>query len=257
MRDIAGQTAIVTGASRGIGEATARELAKAGVNVVLAARSPADIERIAAEITEAGGEALALACDVGDYASVSALAEQTEEAFGPTDLLVNNAGIINPIARLSDSEPEAWGAAIDINVKGVYHGVRAVLPAMERQGHGTIVNISSGAAYGPMEGWSHYCASKAAVLMLTRAIHKEYADKGIRSVGLSPGTVATQMQVDIKASGINPVSQMDPAVHAPPEWIGRAIVWLAGEGADAYLGEDLKLRTDAEARAAIGLPPAG
>ena len=256
MGDIAGKTAIITGASRGIGEAAARELAAAGMNVVLAARSGGDIERIAAEITEAGGQAIAVACDVADHASVQTLVDRALEAFGTVDLLVNNAGIINPIARLSDSDPEAWNAVIDVNVKGVYNGIRSVLPVMERQGGGTIVNISSGAAYGPMEGWSHYCASKAAVLMLTRAVHKEYGDHGIRSVGLSPGTVATQMQVDIKASGINPVSQMDPDAHAPPEWIGRAIVWLAGEGADRYLGEDLKLRTDAEARAAIGLPPA-
>ena len=139
-------------------------------------------------------------------------------------------------------------------MKGVYHGIRAVLPVMVENGSGTIINLSSGAAYGPMEGWSHYCATKAAVLMLTRAVDKEYRDRGIRSVGLSPGTVATQMQVDIKASGINPVSQMDPSMHAPPEWIGRAIGWLAGEGADRYLGADLQLRADTEARAAIGLP---
>lgn len=256
MADLKGKTAIITGASRGIGEAAARELARAGLNVVLAARSGADIERIAAEITEAGDEVLAVTCDVADYGSVAALVERAVDAFGAVDLLVNNAGIINPIARLSESDPEAWNAVIDVNVKGVYHGVRAVLPVMVKQGGGTIVNISSGAAYGPLEGWSHYCASKAAALMVTRAVDKEYRDKGIRSVGLSPGTVATQMQVDIKASGINPVSQMDPAAHAPPEWIGRAIVWLAGEGADQFLGEDLKLRTDAEARAAIGLPPA-
>lgn len=256
MADLNGRTAIVTGASRGIGEAAARELAKAGMKVVLAARSMVDIERIAAEIAGTGGEAIAFACDVADHASVAALVERAAGAFGTVDLLVNNAGIINPIARLSDSDPEAWNAVIDVNVKGVYHGIRAVLPIMETQGHGTIVNMSSGAAYGPMEGWSHYCASKAAVLMLTRAVDDEYGGAGIRSVGLSPGTVATRMQVDIKASGINPVSQMDPAAHAPPEWIGRAIVWLAGAGADRYRGADLKLRTDAAARAAIGLPPA-
>ncbi|MBO6553067.1 MAG: SDR family oxidoreductase [Roseitalea sp.] len=256
MDQLASQTAIVTGASRGIGEAAARELAKAGMNVVLAARTADDIERVAAGIAEDGGTALALVCDVARHASVEALVERTVETFGGVDVLVNNAGVINPIARLAESDPEAWGNAVDINLKGVYHGVRAVLPAMVENGSGTIINLSSGAAYGPMEGWSHYCATKAAVLMLTRAVDKEYRDRGIRAVGLSPGTVATQMQVDIKASGINPVSQMDPSVHAPPEWIGRAIAWLAGEGADNYLGDDLQLRSDADARTAIGLPPA-
>lgn len=256
MDQLASQTAIVTGASRGIGEAAARELAKAGMNVVLAARTADDIERVAAGIAEDGGTALALVCDVARHASVEALVERTVETFGGVDVLVNNAGVINPIARLAESDPEAWGNAVDINLKGVYHGVRAVLPAMVENGSGTIINLSSGAAYGPMEGWSHYCATKAAVLMLTRAVDKEYRDRGIRAVGLSPGTVATQMQVDIKASGINPVSQMDPSVHAPPEWIGRAIAWLASEGADNYLGDDLQLRSDADARTAIGLPPA-
>jgi NAD(P)-dependent dehydrogenase (short-subunit alcohol dehydrogenase family) len=84
---------------------------------------------------------------------------------------------------------------------------------MERQKSGVIINISSGAATSALEGWSHYCSSKAAALMLTKSIHKEVADKGIRAIGLSPGTVATDMQVKIKASGINPVSQLDPAVH--------------------------------------------
>lgn len=256
MDQLASQTAIVTGASRGIGEAAARELAKAGMNVVLAARTADDIERVAAGIAEDGGTALALVCDVARHASVEALVERTVETFGGVDVLVNNAGVINPIARLAESDPEAWGNAVDINLKGVYHGVRAVLPVMVEKGSGTIINLSSGAAYGPMEGWSHYCATKAAVLMLTRAVDKEYRDRGIRAVGLSPGTVATQMQVDIKASGINPVSQMDPSVHAPPEWIGRAIAWLASEGADNYLGDDLQLRSDADARTAIGLPPA-
>lgn len=256
MDQLASQTAIVTGASRGIGEAAARELAKAGMNVVLAARTADDIERVAAGIAEDGGTALALVCDVARHASVEALVERTVETFGGVDVLVNNAGVINPIARLAESDPEAWGNAVDINLKGVYHGVRAVLPVMVEKGSGTIINLSSGAAYGPMEGWSHYCATKAAVLMLTRAVDREYRDRGIRAVGLSPGTVATQMQVDIKASGINPVSQMDPSVHAPPEWIGRAIAWLASEGADNYLGDDLQLRSDADARTAIGLPPA-
>ena len=255
MSELNGKTAIVTGASRGIGEAAARALAEAGMHVMLAARSETDIRRIADEITSNGGSARAMACDVADHASVVALADATIAAFGGVDLIVNNAGLINPIARLADSDFEDWSRIIDVNVKGVYHGVRSVLPAMLEKGSGTIINISSGAAYGPMEGWSHYCTSKAAVLMITRAVDKEYRDHGIRSVGLSPGTVATQMQIDIKASGINPVSQMDPDAHAPVEWIGQAIVWLAGAGVDNYLGEDLQLRADAEARSAIGLPP--
>ena len=131
--------------------------------------------------------------------------------FGRLDILVNNAGVIDPIARIADSDPRQWDQVVDINVKGVYHGLRAAIPVMEAQGSGVIVNLSSGAANGALEGWSHYCATKAAVLSLTRCADKECRENGIRVVGLSPGTVATDMQVSIKASGINPVSQLDPS----------------------------------------------
>jgi 3-oxoacyl-[acyl-carrier protein] reductase len=253
MTSLTGKSAIVTGASRGIGAAAARVLAREGAKVLLAARSTGDIEAIAADIREAGGEAVAVGCDVTSWPDVQAMVERARDAFGDIDILVNNAGVIEPVARLADSDPQAWMDAADVNYKGVYHCLRATLPVMLSQGEGTIINISSGAAYNALEGWSHYCSAKAAALMLTRAVHKEYGEKGIRSCGLSPGTVATDMQVIIKASGINPVSQLDPSVHIPPEWAGKAIAWLAADGADDYPGEDMHLRTD-EARAKLGLP---
>jgi len=252
MFDLSGQVALITGASRGIGEAAARSLAKYGAKVVLAARSAGDIERIAAEINDAGGSARAMTCDVSDYADVAKTVQAAVDAFGSIDILVNNAGVIEPIARIEASDPEAWGKVIDINVKGVYNGLRAVAPHMLEKGAGTVVNISSGAATGALEGWSHYCSSKAAALSLTRCGDKEFGDKGLRIVGLSPGTVATQMQVDIKASGINPVSQLDPSVHIPAEWVGEAICWLCTDAGDAYRGVDCSLR-DEDVRKSVGL----
>lgn len=252
MFDLKGQVALVTGASRGIGEAGARSLAKYGAKVVLAARSGGDIERIAAEIRDSGGQASAVSCDVADYADVAKAVQHCIDTFGGIDILVNNAGVIEPISRIETSEPKAWGNVIDINVKGVYHGIRAVAPHMLEKGAGTIVNISSGAAVGALEGWSQYCSSKAAALSLTRCADKEFGDKGLRVVGLSPGTVATQMQVDIKASGINPVSQLDPAVHIPAEWVGEAICWLATDAGDAYRGVDCSLR-DEDVRKSVGV----
>ncbi|ASP35729.1 SDR family oxidoreductase [Labrenzia sp. VG12] len=252
MFDLSGQVALVTGASRGIGEAAARSLVKYGAKVVLAARSGKDIERIAAEINAAGGSAKAVTCDVSDYDDVVKAVETCIETYGGIDILVNNAGVIEPIARIEESDPEAWGKVIDINVKGVYYGLRAVAPHMLSKGSGTVVNISSGAATGALEGWSQYCASKAAALSLTRCGDKEFGDKGLRIVGLSPGTVATQMQVDIKASGINPVSQLDPAVHIPAEWVGEAICWLCTDAGDAYRGVDCSLR-DEDVRKSVGL----
>ena len=240
-----GKVALVTGASRGIGEATAMAFAKAGAAVVLAARSTGDIERIAGEITQTGGRAIAVSCDVSDYSAVSGAVAKAVEQFGRLDFLVNNAGLIDPIAQLADSDPEAWARVIDVNVTGVYNGLRAVIPVMVEQGAGVIVNISSGAATNPLEGWSHYCASKAAVLMLTRSADKEYREHGVRTVGLSPGTVATDMQVKIKASGINPVSQLDPSVHLPPEKAAQAVVWLCTDAASDLSGVDFSLRDDA------------
>lgn len=249
-----GKTVIITGASRGIGAATARHLAELGANVVLAARSTDAIEEIATEIRAHEGQALAVPCDVSKYDDVAALVQAARDKFASVDVLVNNAGVIDPIARLEDSDPEAWAKVADINYKGVYYGLRAVIPVMTGQGSGTIINISSGAATGALEGWSHYCSTKAAVLSLTRCADKECRDQGIRVMGLSPGTVATEMQVEIKASGINPVSQLDPSVHIPSDWVAQGIAYLCGPGGDDWLGTDFSLKTN-EGRAAVGLPP--
>ncbi|WP_299043996.1 SDR family oxidoreductase [uncultured Tateyamaria sp.] len=245
MEHVTGKTVVITGASKGIGAATARVLARLGARVVLAARSA---EALADLATDIGG--MAVPCDVSDWAQVQSLMSQV----GDVDVLVNNAGLIDPIARLADSDPDAWGSVVDVNVKGVYHGMRAALPGMIARGSGTIINISSGAATGALEGWSHYCATKAAVLSLTRVADKEARGAGVRVLGLSPGTVATDMQRDIAASGINPVSQLPWDAHIPPEWVGQTIAVLMGPLGDDYRGVDFSLKTE-EGRAAAGLPP--
>ncbi|MGI9482203.1 MAG: SDR family oxidoreductase [Hyphomicrobiales bacterium] len=252
MGELSGKTAVITGASRGIGAAAARELAIQGVSVVLAARTKAQVDQIADEIRNDGGAAEAISCDVTSYEDVTAAINICLSSFGKLDILVNNAGAIEPIARLGDSDPEDWVRSAAINYKGVYYGLRAALPVMEKQGSGTIVNISSGAAVSALEGWSHYCSAKAGALMLTKCTHNEYADKGICVVGLSPGTVATDMQVKIKASGVNPVSQLDTSDHIPAEWPARAIAWLCTAAAAEYAGGDFRLSTD-EARRKVGL----
>ena len=250
--DLSGITAIVTGASRGIGEATARHLARLGAHVVLAARGRTGIERVAGEIVAAGGGALAVPTDMADPGAAAALVEAAMDATGRLDLLVNNAGLIAPIARIADSDPGAWGSVIDVNVKGVYHGLRFAIPAMRAKGGGTIVNISSGAANSALEGWSHYCASKAAVLRLTGVAHEEEAEHGIRVLGLSPGTVATRMQEEIRTSGLNPVSRVPWDDHIAPEWVARTIAFLATPAADPWRGTDFSLKTE-EGRRAVGM----
>lgn len=253
MTSMKNRTVLITGASRGIGAAMARGFAAEGASVVLLARSATSLEALAGEIEADGGQALAIGGDVSVWADVEGAVSQAVARFGALDVLINNAGVIEPIARLADGDPAAWGQAIDINLKGAYHGLRAAIPAMLAAGGGTVINISSGAATSALEGWSHYCASKAGVLSLTACAAKEYGPQGIRVVGLSPGTVATEMQVAIKASGVNPVSQLDPDVHIPPEWVARAAVHLCGDGGSAWEGTDFRLRDDA-ARKALGLP---
>ncbi len=240
---------MITGASRGIGAAAARAFAAEGANVVLLARSQEAIADLAGEI---GDAALAVPCDVSRYWEVEAAIAAAEETFGGLDVLINNAGVIEPISHLVNADPEAWSHVIDINLKGVFNGMRAAMPGMVARGGGTIITISSGAAHNALEGWSHYCTSKAGAAMLTMCLHKEAADQGIRAMGLSPGTVATQMQREIKSSGLNPVSQLEWSDHIPPDWPARALVWMCGAEADDLLGTELSLR-DQDLRARIGL----
>ncbi|MGH1369837.1 MAG: SDR family oxidoreductase [Maritimibacter sp.] len=247
--DFSGKTVVITGASRGIGEAAARLFADHGAQVALLARSADDISRISSDI---GAASMAVPCDVADYSQVEKALKEVVARFGGINVLINNAGVIEPIAPLRDSDPAAWGRAIDINLKGVYHGMRAALPYMRKAGGGTVLTISSGAAHGALEGWSHYCASKAGVHMMTQALHKEEAGAGIRAIGLSPGTVATKMQREIKASGINPVAALEWDDHIPPEWPARALMWLCSSDSDGYLGQEVSLRDEA-VRGRIGL----
>ncbi|MEM7707171.1 MAG: SDR family oxidoreductase [Pseudomonadota bacterium] len=254
MSTLENKTTIITGASRGIGAAAARRFADRGARVVLAARSAESIESLAQEIRNDGGTAIAVPCDVGDLRQVQGLVEQTVEKFGGLDVLVNNAGLIDPIARLADSDPAEWARIADINYKGVYYGMRFAIPAMLQGGGGVIINVSSGAAVSALEGWSHYCSSKAAVLMLTACAHKEYAEQGIRTLGISPGTVDTQMQVSIRDSGVNPVSQLSPDAHIPAEWVAKALEYLCSDDAAEYAGTDFSLKTP-DGRKRAGLPP--
>lgn len=252
MAVLSGKVAIVTGASRGIGEAAADALAAAGAAVMLVARDSKRVGEVAARITTAGGKAASMACDVADYGAVQALVAATTRQLGRPDILINNAGVIEPIAMLADSDPTAWAENVRINLVGAYHAVRAVLPAMKAAGGGTIVNVSSGAALRPLEGWSAYCAAKAGLAMLTQAIRLEEAANGIRVFGFQPGTTDTDMQVLIRASGINMISQIPRANLTPVAHPAKGIVYLCTPGADDLAGMEFSLRDEAF-RKRIGL----
>ena len=244
-----GNVVVITGASRGIGAASALVFARAGAKVALLARSDTATTALAAGL---GANAMALHCDVAEASSVAAAMDAVIARWHRIDVLINNAGVIDPIARIADTDPADWGRAIGINLKLVFHGMHCAIPFMRGQGAGTILTVSSGAAHTPLEGWAGYCASKAGAAMLTRAAHLEEAAHGLRIMGLSPGTVATQMQLVIKASGVNPVSQLDPSAHIPADWPTRALLWMCTGVADEYLGQEISLR-DEGIRRAVGL----
>jgi 3-oxoacyl-[acyl-carrier protein] reductase len=237
-----GKIALVTGASRGLGEGAARALAREGAAVMLLARDGDLAQAVARDITAAGGRAEALACDVSDYPSVERAVADTHERLGGLDILVNNAGVIEPIAPLAESDPAIWARNIQINLIGAYYVVRAVLDRLLQTG-GTIVNVSSGAAYRPLEGWSSYCASKAGLAMLTRSLELETS--GLRLFGFSPGTIDTDMQVKIRASGLNQVSQIPRANLSPVEHAVRGLLYLFNPASDDLIGQDVSMRDEA------------
>lgn len=239
MSDASTGTLLLAGASQGIGAATARLFVAAGWNVALLARSRDKIEALAGEL---GARALALPCDVTDYPAVEAAVSACRSHFGALNAVIANAGTITPVAPLETVDPESWTKAVAINLNGVFHVVRAALPALIEQGGGSIISVSSGASRKPLEGWSHYCAAKAGVSMLTRCIDLEAAEKGVRAIALDPGTVATDMQQIIRASGINPVSRLAPTDHVHPDVPARALLWLCGPEAIRFAGSEVILR---------------
>jgi len=244
-----GKCVLITGASKGIGAAAARVFAAAGANVALVARNRDAIADLAGEI---GPSAIAIPCDVSRYWEMEAAVEACHTAFGQLDVLINNAGVIAPISMLADADPDAWGHAIDINLKGVFNGMRTALPGMMARGSGTIITVSSGAAHNALEGWSAYCASKAGAAMLTRSADLEARGAGVRVMGLSPGTVATDMQREIKASGVNAVAALDWSEHIPADWPARALLWMCGPEAGDVDGQEISLR-DPDIRRRAGL----
>ena len=254
--NFSGQTALIMGASRGIGFATAKILAAYGAHVVLAGRNLDTVQANAEEIKAQGHAAFAVRCDVADYESVELAISQTLSETGKLDILVNTAGVIEPLAHLINSDPKLWGLAADINYKGVYHGMRSAIPIMLERGGGIVINMSSGAANSSLPGWSHYCSNKAAAKKLTEVAHKELTGKPIRVVGLSPGTVATDMMAKIRDSKINVVSNLDWERHIPAEWVGEAVAFLCGPEGEEYAGTDFSIKTT-EGRAAVGLPQEG
>jgi NAD(P)-dependent dehydrogenase (short-subunit alcohol dehydrogenase family) len=239
------RVALVTGAARGIGAAAAFELARQGIAPVLAVRDPAAAADIAAQLAATGMRHHLVRCDVADFNQVQTAVNHTLQAFGRLDIIVNNAATVDPIARLADSDPAVWARAIQVNLTGPYNVARAALQALMTSPCPTVINVSTGAAHAPREGWSAYCSSKAGLVMLTRAIDLEMgpgAGGALRVYGFQPGLVDTAMQVRIRDSGINDVSRIPRSQLAPPERAARVIAWLADARPVDLVGQDLTIR---------------
>ncbi|MCB9764468.1 MAG: SDR family oxidoreductase [Alphaproteobacteria bacterium] len=182
----------ITGASRGIGAASARQLAQRGARLVLGARTAAPLQAVADDIRDAGGEALAVPLDVTDPASVQAAVDVALARYGRIDVLINNAGNGGALGFLLDTDPDATRAMFEVHVFGAERMTRAVLPAMLAQGGGRVVNVVSTVGYVPMPGAAAYCAAKAAVIALTEALRGELADHPVTLVLFSPPHTQTE-----------------------------------------------------------------
>lgn len=235
---------IVTGASAGLGEAVAHRLASLGVQVVLVARRAEVLEKVAAEILRSQDlEPLAAVGDVRDPQLAERVVDLALEKFGRLDGLVNNAGILEPLGKVDGVDVAAWRYNVEVNLLGPFHFMRAAIGAL-RKSRGRIVNVSSGAAVRPVEGWSAYCASKAGLTHLSRVVALEEPE--VVTVSFRPGVVDTDMQASIRREGPGRMSPERVAYFESLKREGRllaphrpaeAIAWLVMRAPLEWSGE--------------------
>jgi NAD(P)-dependent dehydrogenase (short-subunit alcohol dehydrogenase family) len=240
--DLTGRVAFVTGASRGIGRAIARALARHGAVIVAASRKVEGCEAVAAEIRAAGGQATALACHIGEPEQISAALQEIDRRHGRLDILVNNAATNPYFGPALDMELSAYQKTVDVNIRGYFWTSVEAARRMVARGKGAIVNVASVNAFRPMDGQAVYSMTKAAIVNMTQALAREWARQGVRVNALVPGLVETRF-----AAAIHENERLRTAMErlvpmgriAQPEEMAGAVVYLVSDAASYTTGSCL------------------
>lgn len=237
--NIAGKVVVITGASSGLGEATARHLAARGAAVVLGARRAERLRALVNEIGAAGGRALAVATDVTVATQVQALVDAAVERFGRIDVMLNNAGLM-PHSPLERRKIDDWDRTIDVNIKGVLYGIAAALPHMQRQKSGQIINVSSVAGHRVGPAGAVYSATKTAVRVISEGLRQEVKPWGLRTTIVSPGAVATELPQSITEPDIAAgVGQFYASYAIAADSFARAVAFAIAQPEDVDINEIL------------------
>ena len=237
--DVAGKVVVITGASSGLGEATARHLSTLGATVVLGARRVDRLQSLADELVGRGGKALALATDVTNCDQVKRLADAAVETYGRLDVMLNNAGLM-PQSLLERLKIDEWNRMIDVNIKGVLYGIAAALPHMTRQKAGHIINVSSVAGHKVRPGGTVYSATKHAVRVISEGLRQEVKPYNIRTTVISPGAVDTELPDTITDPDVSAAMKKfydDFAI--PADSFARAVAYAMSQPDDVDINEIL------------------
>lgn len=235
MSEIQNKVVIITGASSGLGEATAKRLAANGAKLMLAARREDRLKELVAAIAASGGTATYLVTDVVDRAQVEALAQKTLSTYGRIDVLVNNAGLM-PLSPLDELKVEEWDQMIDVNIKGVLYGIAAVLPTMRQQKSGHVINLSSVAGHQVFLAGAVYCATKFAVRAISEGLRLE-SNGEIRSTNISPGAIATELTTTISYKDTAARMNAFYEIAIDADSIARAIAFAIEQPSDVAVNE--------------------
>lgn len=231
------QTAIVTGASSGIGEAIAHELAREGANIVLAARRSDRLEALASQLEKKhGAKTLVVKTDVTRRDEMERLVQEAKDEFGTIDILVNNAGVML-LSFLKNDHVDEWERMVDVNIKGVLYGIHAVLPSMMEQKHGHIINVSSVAGHEIFPSSTVYSATKYAVRAISQGMEKELSSSGLRVTNVSPGAVSTELTQHITDSEVKEMFASRPMNPLQPTDIASAVLYAVTQPESVNINE--------------------